>query len=369
MIRADKKLFTPGPLNTKASVKEAALRDIGSRDYEFIEIVANVHQELLKIAGTSNDNGYEAVIMQGSGTYAVEGTLTTAIPEGGKVLNIINGAYGRRISTILDIHNIEHLDIIFAENELPNINIIEDAIKYNENIKYLSVIYCETTTGIINPIEEIMKIAKNYGIITIVDAMSIFGAIEINVNDMQIDYLISSSNKCIEGIPGFAFVIFNREVLVNTNRKKRTLSLDIFDQWKGLERDGQFRFTPPIQAILAFNQALVEMEAEGGVIARKAKYKRNAAIILKGMEALGFEKYLDNDKESYIINTFRYPKTIPFDFTTFYRRLNEKNLVIYPGKLTNEDCFRIGNIGELNEKDMETLLDAIESVVNEFKAI
>ena len=369
MIRTDKKLFTPGPLNTKASVKEAALRDLGSRDYEFVEIVANVRQELLKIAGTSRKNGYEAVIMQGSGTYAVEGTLTTAIPEGAKVLNIINGAYGRRISNILDIHNIDHIDIIFPENEHPNLEVIEDAIKCNQDIKYLSVIYCETTTGIINPIDDIMKTAKKYGLITIVDAMSIFGAIEINVNEMQIDYLISSSNKCIEGIPGFAFVIFNREVMETTLKTKRTLSLDIYEQWKGLERDGQFRFTPPIQAILAFHQALKEMEAEGGVIARKAKYQKNAEVVLKGMEALGFEPYLKNGKESYIINTFRYPKNFPFDFQTFYRRLNEKDLVIYPGKLTNEDCFRIGNIGELNENDMETLLDAIETVVNEFKAI
>jgi 2-aminoethylphosphonate-pyruvate transaminase len=361
----DKKLFTPGPLTTSQKTKEAMLRDLGSRDSEFIEIVREIRNDILKLGNVTKDEGYESIIMQGSGTFGIESVLSSVIGKDDKILIAINGAYGRRMSQICEIHNIEHYDVIFDEDEIPDADVIRNILVQNDNFTHFAVVHCETTTGIINPIAEYTDICKDYNLEYILDSMSIFGAVDMNIKELGIDYLISSSNKCVEGVPGFAFVIANKEKLMKAKGKARTLSLDLFSQWEGLEKNGQFRFTPPIQVILAFREALKELYEKGGPKERENRYKRNALIILEEMSKMGFESYLPPDKQSYIINTFYYPDSPKFDFQEFYDELNDKGYVIYPGKLTEADCFRIGNIGNLNENDMYDLINAVKNVISE----
>lgn len=361
----DKKLFTPGPLNTTYTVKSAMLRDLGSRDTEFIEIVKEVRNSILNLGKVTKDDGYESIIIQGSGTFGIESVLTSVISDKDKLLIVINGAYGFRMSNICDIHGINHHNIVFDEDEFPDYEITEKIISENNDITHIAIVHCETTTGILNPIDKFSEIAKKYNLTYIVDSMSVFGAIDINISELNIDFLISSSNKCVEGVPGFSFVIARKERLIESKGNARTLSLDLHSQWEGLEKDGQFRFTPPIQVILAFHQAIKELETNGGAKARELKYRSNAEIIMQSMTEIGFESYLKDEKSSYIINTFLYPEDSNFDFKVFYQKLNEKGLVIYPGKLTEKDCFRIGNIGNLTTNDMYELINGIKIVIQE----
>ena len=364
----DKLLFTPGPLTTARSVKEAALTDLGSRDTEFIAHVQHIRQKLLELAHVESPE-YEAVLMQGSGTFGIEATISSAVPKIGMLLNIINGAYGRRISQIARIHSIPLLELIYEENETPDLLEIESTLMKNPLITHVSVIHGETTTGLLNPIAEIGYIVSSYGKAYIVDAMSTFGAYDINMKALNISYLISSSNKCIEGIPGFSYVLAQRSELEKCKFQSRSLSLDLYDQWLGLNTNGQFRFTPPVQALLAFREALNELEKEGGVNARAERYTVNNALLTGEMKELGFELYLPAQLRSYIITSFLYPSHPDFSFETLYSKLNEQGFVIYPGKLSKMDCFRIGNIGQLYPADIQNLVDAIESVMHEMNIV
>lgn len=334
-MKKDKLLFTPGPLTTSATVKEAMLRDLGSRDFEFIQTVQFVREKLLAVGEVSKSEGYEAVIMQGSGTFGIESVISSVIPASGHLLIVVNGVYGERISTMAKVHGIQQTKLMFDENEVPDVSKIEAAIDADKSITHLAVIHCETTTGIINPIEAIGDLCSAKGICYIVDAMSSFGAVPLNVKKTKIDFLISSSNKCIEGVPGFSFIIARKESLLTCEGQARSLSLDLFAQWKGLEADGQFRFTPPTHSLLAFAQALRELEEEGSVIGRAQRYKSNFETLLRGMKALGFKEYLEEEKRGYIITCFHYPEHPNFDFKKFYEFLNEKGFVIYPGKLSS----------------------------------
>jgi 2-aminoethylphosphonate-pyruvate transaminase len=225
------------------------------------------------------------------------------------------------------------------------------------------VVHCETTTGIVNPIEEIGANVAKAGAAYIVDAMSSFGAIPLDLAEAHADFLISSANKCIEGVPGFGFVLAHRGRLLAAKGRARTLSLDLYAQWEGLENGGQFRFTPPTHVLLAFHEALLELEREGGVAGRADRYRRNHEALAQGMQTLGFEPYLAPKDQSYIITTYRYPAAPEFRFEEFYRRLSELGFVIYPGKLSQEPCFRIGTIGQLNVGDIQALLAAIRQVM------
>ncbi len=360
----DKLLFTPGPLTTAKSVKEATLSDLGSRDSAFITLVQQIRQKLLELAHVQSP-AYETVIIQGSGTFGIESVISSAIPANGMLLNIVNGAYGRRISQMANIHSIPLIELVYHEDQLPNLNEIETIIEDNPQITHIAVIHGETTTGLLNPIAEIGKIAATYNKAFIVDAMSTFGAYDINLETLNIGYLISSSNKCIEGIPGFSFVLAKYTELEKCKGHSRSLSLDLYDQWAGLNSNGQFRFTPPVQSLLAFNQALKELENEGSISGRARRYAQNNSLLVGGMKELGFELYLDKEVRSYIITSFLYPAHPDFSFEVFYSKLNEKGYVIYPGKLSKVDCFRIGNIGQLYPVDIQNLVDATEAVLHE----
>ncbi len=361
----DKALFTPGPLTTSRTVKQAMLRDLGSRDVEFINIVKDVRKRLVALGDGVEE--YTSILMQGSGTFGIESVVSSVIPPEGKLLVLVNGAYGKRLVKIANIHKIPVLDLAFAENINPSIAGLDQALEQDKSITHVAAIHCETTTGIINPIEEYGRIIRKHNRTYIVDAMSSFGAYPIDLKACEIDFLISSSNKNIEGVPGFSFVLARREALNLTQGFARTLSLDLFSQWEGLEGDGQFRFTPPIHSILAFRQALIELEQEGGVSARGSRYRKNYEATIVAMQKMGFKTYLKPGDQGYIITSFYYPDHPNFNFQEFYERLSDKGYVIYPGKLSVADCFRIGHIGRLGLSDVKALMSAIAKTLSEMK--
>lgn len=362
----EKRLFTPGPLTTSPTVKRAMLHDLGSRDHAFIATVQQIRQSLLDIAGVA-DQDYAAILMQGSGTFGIESVIGSVTPPDGAWLIIINGAYGRRMAQIAETLRIPYLPLTCPEDQPPSVAALELVLAQNAHITHVAAVHCETTTGIVNPIRAIGHAVQRSGRIYFVDAMSSFGAIPLDMAEAEIDYLVSSANKCIEGVPGFSFVLARRSDLLRTKGWARSLSLDLFAQWQGLEQTGQFRFTPPTHALLAFAQALEELADEGGINARAARYAGNYATLIHGMRALGFREYLAPDHQSYIITSFRYPDHPNFDFDTFYARLNERGFVIYPGKVSDADCFRIGTIGQIREADVSALLTAIADVAEEMQ--
>ncbi|MDE0738673.1 MAG: 2-aminoethylphosphonate--pyruvate transaminase [Planctomycetota bacterium] len=363
--KKDKLLFTPGPLTTSSTVKEAMLRDLGSRDTAFIAAIETIRNSLLGLAGLSREKGYECALMQGSGTFGVESVIGSAVPPGGKLLVVINGAYGERMLKIADVLGIECEALRCGENTKTDPDAVARRLDADGSITTVAIVHCETTTGIINPVEETGALVRERGKTYIVDAMSSFGAVALDLEKARVDFLVSSANKCIEGVPGFSFAICRGEALARCEGQARSLSLDLFAQWKGLESNGQFRFTPPTHTILAFEKALEELAEEGGVAGRAARYSGNYDTLVAGMSALGFKEYLPREDQGYIITSFRYPTHPAFDFTEFYTRLSEKSLVIYPGKVSDADCFRIGNIGRIEQDDVKNLLTAIASVLEE----
>lgn len=359
----DKLLFTPGPLTTSATVKQAMQHDLGSRDDAFIEIVRGVRRRLLALGNVAAPE-YTAVLMQGSGTFSLEAVLASTVPPDGKVLVAVNGAYGRRLVQIGKTLRIAMQALEFGEHEPVDPERVRAALAADPAITHVCVCHCETTSGVLNPVEAIGAVAHAAGKNFFVDAMSSFGAIPLNLAQANVNYLVSSSNKCIEGVPGFAFVIARLAALEATEGWARSVSLDLLAQHKGLEATGQFRFTPPTHAILAFHQALNELDAEGGVAGRGKRYAENHAALVSGMAALGFRPYLAPAHQSFIITSFYYPDHPNFHFETFYRRLSDRGFVIYPGKVGNADCFRMGSIGRLYPEDMRILLDAVRAVLD-----
>jgi len=357
-----KLLFTPGPLTTSESVKQAMLRDLGSRDPAFIGVVHEVRRQLLAIAGAAPGE-YEAVLMQGSGTFGIEALLGSCIPKGGKLLVAVNGAYGRRMADIARRLGIAVAQVDGPENLPVDPEAVDEALAQEVGVTHLGLVHCETTTGILNQLEETGQIAKRRGVCLIVDAMSSFGAVPLNLEKSNSAYVVSSSNKCLEGAPGFSFVLARRAEFLAAEGSARSLALDLHAQWRGLERDGQFRFTPPTHVILAFAQALIEFEAEGGVEGREARYAANRETLRAGMRDLGFREYLAPEHQSNIITSYRYPDVRPFDFEQFYSKLSERRFTIYPGKVSGADCFRIGTIGRLFPDDFKALLAATAEVL------
>jgi 2-aminoethylphosphonate-pyruvate transaminase len=357
-------LFTPGPLTTSPTVKQAMLHDLGSRDDEFISLVLDVRRRLLAIGGVGEPD-YTAVLMPGSGTFGVEAVLSSALPRDAHLMVLVNGAYGRRMVDMASVLNITHDPLIYPEHAAINPNEVDAYLTMDPTITDVAVVHCETTSGLVNPIREIGAVVKHHQCRYIVDAMSSFGGLPFQVDDCGIDYLISSANKCIQGVPGFSFVLARREELLDTRGYARTLSLDLFAQWQELESSGQFRFTPPTHVVLAFHQALLELEAEGGVARRALRYGANQRVLVEGMRRLGFETYLPAELQGPIITSFRYPRHPRFDFRAFYESLSAQGFVIYPGKVSRVDCFRIGSIGDITPDDVHGLLAAVETTLAE----
>lgn len=356
-------LLTPGPLSTSSRVREAMLKDWCTWDDEYNKhVVEVIRRKLVQLAANSDD--YSAVLMQGSGTASVEATIGSAISQTGKLLVINNGAYGARMAQIANYLRIPCHVLSFGETSLPDLNEIHATLASDHEITHVAVVHCETTTGILNPIAEITTLAKAYQKTVIVDAMSSFGGIPMNIKELDIDFMISSANKCVQGVPGFGFVIAKRSALTHCQGQARSLSLDLYEQWKCMEENhGKWRFTSPTHTVRAFYQALQELEQEGGIEARFTRYHTNQTLLVKGMQALGFTPLLSNELHSPIITSFYSPTHQDFHFTEFYQQLKKQGFVIYPGKVSHADCFRIGNIGEVYPSDIERLLVAVKKAM------
>jgi len=359
----DALLLTPGPLTTSKSVKEAMVHDWGSRDAAFLKINREVLDWLPEIVGASGD--YVTVPMQGSGTFAVEAMLTTLVPPAGKCLVLINGAYGLRAKRILDIARRASVVYQTTEDTPPDLSEIDRILGADTTITHVFAVQCETTSGILNPIVEIGAVVRKHGRCLLVDAMSSFGALALDAKAVGVDAVAASSNKCLEGVPGLGFVICHREALAKTAGNATTLVLDLHDQQQNFTRTGQYRFTPPIHVIAAFHQALLEFRAEGGQPGRGRRYAENAEVLIAGMRMLGFKPLLPDRLQSPIIATFHMPTEQAFVFQAFYDKLKTRGYVIYPGKLTVADSFRIGCIGRLTAGHMRGALANIAEVLAE----
>ncbi|EJL9412603.1 2-aminoethylphosphonate--pyruvate transaminase [Vibrio cholerae] len=355
-------LLTPGPLSTSESVREAMLKDWCTWDDDYnIEIVEEIRRKLVTLATTQS--GYTAVLMQGSGTASVEATIGSVMLPTDKLLVIDNGAYGARIAQIAQYLNIACRVIACGETTLPNLDEIADILIGDAQITHLAMMHCETTTGMLNPVADIAKLAKQHGKRVILDAMSSFGGIPMDIGAMGIDFMISSANKCIQGVPGFGFVIAKRSELEQCQGRARSLTLDLYHQWQCREKNnGKWRFTSPTHTVRAFYQALIELENEGGIAARYQRYQTNQSKLVKGMRELGFAPLLPEKLHSPIITSFYSPEHSDYQFAEFYQRLKQQGFVIYPGKVSHADCFRIGNIGEVYPQDIDRLLCAIQQM-------
>jgi 2-aminoethylphosphonate-pyruvate transaminase len=359
----DPLLLTPGPLTTGQRVKEVMVHDWGSRDAAFLKINSEVLTRLPEVVNGSGD--YVTVPMQGSGTFAVEAMLTTFVPPAGKVLMLINGAYGHRAKKILDIARRATVVHETPEDTPPDLAIVERLLQEDAAITHIFTIHCETTSGVLNPIAALGALAQKYRKSYLIDSMSAFGALPLDAQAIKPDAIAASSNKCIEGVPGLGFVICRRAALEQTAGNATTLVLDLHDQWRNFEKTGQYRFTPPIHVIVSFHQALVEFFEEGGQPGRLKRYAENCRVLIDGMRALGFVPLLGDNLQAPIIVTFRMPADPRFVFQTFYDRLKERGYVIYPGKLTVADSFRIGCIGRLYPDHMRGALAAIRDILDE----
>jgi len=355
-------LLTPGPLSTSKTVKASMLRDWCTWDEDYnLNIVQEIRTRLTHLA-TSRDELYSTVLMQGSGTFAVESVIGSAIPSHGKLLIIANGVYGMRIIQMAKILNIPYEPYILSEVNLPDIENVRTLLDKIPDITHLFIVHCETTTGILNPVREITALAKQYNKTTIVDAMSSFGGISMDIYDWQIDFLISSANKCIQGVPGFGFIIARKDELVHCENQSHSLSLDLYDQWKTMEGGGKWRFTSPTHVVRAFLQALDELEEEGGIERRYERYSRNQRLLVDGMLRIGFTPLLPDFMQSPIITSFLSPQQEEYSFVKFYNLLKENGYVIYPGKISTANTFRIGNIGEIYPVDIEMLVETIHRI-------
>jgi 2-aminoethylphosphonate-pyruvate transaminase len=355
-------LLTPGPLTTSLTVKQAMLHDWGSRDTDFIAINRRIRELLVAMVG--GQDSHVCVPLQGSGTFAVEAMIGTFVPAAGKLLILINGAYGERMAKICRLAGHRFDTISWAEDQPVDVARLEQALS-NREITHVAVVHCETTSGILNPIEDIAKVTARHGRSLLIDSMSGFGALPIDARELSFDALVASSNKCLEGVPGIGFVVARKSTLEARAGSARSLSLDLYDQWQAMEKNGQWRFTPPTHVIVAFEQALKEHAAEGGVAGRGGRYRKNCNLLVDGMRALGFATLLPDDLQAPIIVTFHMPADPRFKFDTFYDRLRDKGYVIYPGKLTVGDSFRIGCIGRLGEAEMRGALAAIKATMDE----
>jgi 2-aminoethylphosphonate-pyruvate transaminase len=358
----DPLLLTPGPLTTGKRVKDVMVHDWGSRDATFLKINAEVLARLPEIV---NGVDYVTVPMQGSGTFAVEAMLTTFVPPAGKVLMLINGAYGHRAKKILDIAKRGVVVHETPEDTPPDLRVVEEILKRDPAITHIFAVHCETTSGILNPIVGIGALAQKYGKHFLLDSMSAFGALVLDASALKPDAIAASSNKCIEGVPGLGFVICRKAALEQTQGNATTLVLDLHDQWRNFEKTGQYRFTPPIHVIVSFHQALTEFFAEGGQPGRGKRYAENCRVLIEGMRELGFEPLLADHLQAPIIVTFRMPADPQFKFQAFYDALKERGYVIYPGKLTVADSFRIGCIGRLYPDHMRGALGAIRDILDD----
>ncbi len=356
-------LLTPGPLTTSAKTKAAMLLDWGSWDGAFNALTASVCSDLVAIVEGQQD--HVCVPLQGSGTFAVEAALGTLVPKDGKVLVPDNGSYCKRIVRILGYLGREAVVLPHGEQEPADPARIDAALTADPSITHVAQVHCETGTGILNPLPEIASVVANHGRGLIVDAMSSYGAIPIDARAIRFDALVAASGKCLEGVPGMGFIIARRTALERAGGNSRSLAMDLVDQWQYMQKTGQWRFTPPTHVVAALRAAVDQYQAEGGLRARLARYTDNCAALVSGMRALGLKTFLPDALQAPIIVTFHSPRDKAYDFAEFYRRVRERGFILYPGKLTAVDTFRVGCIGAINADALRKAVAAVAEVLNE----
>ena len=332
--------------------------DYGSRDDRIIGATRSIRDQLVDVVHGGDD--YKCVPVQGSGTFAVEATIGTLVPAGGKALILVNGAYGQRMATICEYQGRAFATLATDESRPVDPQALDAALTADPDVTHVAVVHCETTTGLLNPLSEVAAVTASHDRRLIIDAMSSFGAVPVDAKTLRFDALVASANKCLEGPPGFAFSIIRTEALRGADRNAPSLSLDLHAQWLGFERNGQWRFTPPTHVLLGFEHALGEFHAEGAVEGRGKRYRRNCEVLIKEMGALGLEPFIEPHLQAPIIVTFRSPDDPAFDFDTLYALLRSSGYVIYPGKLTKTDTFRIGCIGRIDERDMRGVVAVMD---------
>ncbi len=358
-------LLTPGPLTTSAETKAAMMRDWGSRDADFIATNLRIRDQISELADASDT--HVCVPVQGSGTFAVEATLGTLIKKTDKALVLVNGAYGSRIVRILDILDRPVTSISTREDTPNDIEALSQQLKNDPDITHVIAVHCETTSGILNPIRDISDVVSKAGRKLIIDAMSAFGALPLSARDITFEAVIASSNKCLEGVPGLGFALIEKQALLLSEGNSPSLCLDLYDQWQSMEKTSQWRFTPPTHVIAALDSALAQLVAEGGMIGRLERYTNNCRVLVDGMRALGFETLLSDALQAPIIITFKMPVHPQFDFGTFYNHLKQLGFIIYPGKLTVAETFRMGCIGHMTENEMRGALSAVKTTLDHMK--
>ena len=354
-------LLTPGPLTTSRVTREAMLKDWGSREEDFVALTAHVRGVLCSLAGA--EASHTCVLLPGSGTFAVEAAVQTLVPRDARFLVLINGAYGRRIADIAKRLDRNTAILEWEEDAPVDPALVDKTLGGDSAITHVAIVHCETTSGLLNPVEKIAEVVAARGRKLLVDAMSSFGALPFDVHRVPCAALIASANKCLEGVPGIAFAIAEKSALAAASGNASSVSLDLHAQWQGFEKNGQWRFTPPTHVLAALAAALAQLEAEGGVPARGARYARNCRALIEGMKEFGFEPVLAAKHQAPIIVTFHRPPQLDFD--TFHALLVQRGFAIYPGKLTKLDTFRIGCIGAIDETVIEAALDAIAEVLVE----
>ena len=341
-------LLTPGPLTTSETVKEAMMSDWCTWDEDYnVGIVEVIRKELVELA-SSRPEEYTAVLMQGSGSFCVEATLGSVIRPEDHLLVAANGAYGKRMGVIADYYHLNYHLMKFEETQQVDPAQVDAYLNEHPEVTHVSVVHCETTTGVLNPLEAIAEVVKRHGKVLIVDAMSSFGGVPIDMAKL--------------GVPGFGFILARRSLLEQCKGVARSLSLDLYDQWDTMEKGhGKWRFTSPTHVVRAFMQALKELKAEGGISARHTRYSENHCTLVEGMRSLGFKTLLKDEEQSPVITSFYYPSS-DFNFKDFYQKLKAKGFVIYPGKISQADTFRIGNIGDVFPADFTRLIEAIKEI-------
>lgn len=350
-------LLTPGPLTTSHAVKQAMLRDWGSWDGDFRALTATMRRQLLAMVADT-EGAFDCVPIQGSGSFCVEAMLGSFVPRDGKLLVLANGAYGLRAAQTMRQLGRACTLIDKGDYLPPRAADVVAALKADPAITHVLAIHCETSSGILNPVAEISEAVYAHGRQLLIDSMSAFGALPVEVGTLRYEAIVSSANKCIEGVPGFGFVIARKTELAAAEGRSHSLSLDVHAQWATMEKTGQWRFTPPTHVVAAFIEALRLHEAEGGVAARGARYARNRDVLVAGMREAGFETLLPDEWLSPIIVTFFCPAHPNFGFDRFYALMKDKGFIIYPGKLTVVDSFRLGCIGHMDEQVMRRVVAA-----------
>ncbi len=356
-------LLTPGPLTTSAETKAAMLADWGSWDGAFNEMTASVCRDLVAII--EGQESHVCVPMQGSGTFSVEAALATLVPKGGKVLVPDNGSYCKRIIKILAYLGRTAVVLEHGEQEPADPARIDAALATDHTISHVAQVHCETGTGILNPLPEIAATVARHGRRLIIDAMSSYAAIPIDARRCRFDALVAASGKCLEGVPGMGFVILRQAALEGAAGNSHSLALDLLDQWQYLQKTGQWRYTPPTHVVAALRAAIDQYQRQGGLPARLARYRANCAALVDGMRALGFRTFLSDELQAPIIVTFHSPADPAYRFAEFYRRVRERGFILYPGKLTAVDTFRVGCIGAIGPDVMRRAVEAIAATLDD----